>query len=529
MERFAALLGIAVFLGGAYLLSKDKKRVPWRLVGIGVGMQLFLAVFLVRDEWVPALCYVMCAAAALAQVVGLIRRRPLARDFLANGFGVLAMWIAWICVGIHAYARWGDDPDQIWRRLLMVAAFALGAVGIPSSRGASRRAISLAGCAALPALLTGFAGAPLLPRQFGFLALQGVGDAVLWVVGFAKGGANMVFGGLPQAGGFVFAIEVGSIILVFSALMSLLYHIGFLPWLVGMFARMLHRTLGVSGAESISAAANVFVGQTEAPLVVRPYLARMTESETMALMTGGFATIAGSVLGAYISVLDNAGLQRGAADLIAASVMSAPAAFVFAKILVPETGTPETIEGAKVNKEETGRNVLDALSLGVTAGTRLAVNVIAMLLVFYAFVYLFDAAFSWIGSEIMGMEGWTFRSVFGHVFAPFAFLMGTPVEDCVNVGQLIGTKTVFNEFAAYDELGKMIQNGEIGTRAQVLSTYALCGFANFMSIGIQIGGLSPLAPNNRPLYARLALKAMFAGALACQLTACIVSVIGQFD
>ena len=157
MERFAALLGIVVFLGGTYLLSKDKKRVPWRLVVIGIAMQFFLAVFLVRDAWVPALCYVLCAAAALTQIVGLIRRRPLARDFLANGFGVLAMWIAWICLGIHAYHRWGDDPDEIWRRLFMAAAFVVGAVVIPNSKGGARRAVSLAGCAAL-AKVIGYPG-----------------------------------------------------------------------------------------------------------------------------------------------------------------------------------------------------------------------------------------------------------------------------------------------------------------------------------------------------------------------------------
>jgi len=530
MERFAALLGIFVFLGGAYLLSKDKKQVPWRLVVIGIAMQLFLAVFLVRDAWVPALCYVLCAAAAITQLVGLARRAPMPRDGLALGFGVLATWIGWVCLGIHAFRYWGSDPSQMGRRLFMAAVFLLGAVAVPSFKGASRRAVSLAGCALLPLLLMDLPDASsLLPRQFGFLTLQAVGDAVLWVVGFVKDGATIIFGTQAGSGKLSLAIEIGSVIVFFSALMSLLYHVGFLPWLVGMFARFLHRALGVSGAESLSAAANVFVGQTEAPLVVRPYLGRMTESETMALMAGGFATIAGSVLGMYIIFLNRAGLERGAADLIAASVMSAPAAFVFAKILVPETGTPETLLGAEVQKAEMGRNALDAICNGVSTGTRLAVNVITMLLVFWGLVYLLDAVFSWVGSEIVGDDSWSFTDMFGRIFAPFAFLIGTPVEDCTDVGRLIGIKTVFNEFVAYEQLGETIKSGQIGVRAQILSTYALCGFANFMSVGIQIGGLSQLAPNNRPLYARLALKAMLAGALACQLTACIVSLIGDFS
>ncbi|MGH7162914.1 MAG: NupC/NupG family nucleoside CNT transporter, partial [Planctomycetota bacterium] len=366
-----------------------------------------------------------------------------------------------------------------------------------------------------------------MPRDFAFRALNAVGDAVGVVVGFAKQGADSVFGGLRQTGGFVFAIEVGAIVLVFSALMSVLYYVGFLPWLVGILSRVLHRTLGVSGAESLAGAANIFIGQTEAPLVVRPYLAGMTRSEMMALMTTGFATIAGSVMGAYIGILREAGIERGAADLLAASVMSAPAAFVFAKLLVPETGTPESLRGAVLARDRVGANLLDALAGGVTAGLKLAANIVAMLLVFYALVAMLNAAVDAAARGLFGGGNVTFQTLYAYAFSPFALLMGVPAGECVAVGQLLGTKTIFNEFVGYVELKEMVLAGRIGTRSAVLATYALCGFANFMSIGIQIGGLSSLAPERRPLFVELALRAMVGAALACQLTACVVGVIGD--
>jgi CNT family concentrative nucleoside transporter len=253
----------------------------------------------------------------------------------------------------------------------------------------------------------------------------------------------------------------------------------------------------------------------------------MTQSEIMALMTGGFETIAGSVLGAYVAMFDRAGVARGAADLIAASVMSAPAAFVFAKLMVPETGESETAKGAPLPRDAVGTNVLDALAGGVTAGLKLAVNVVAMLLVFYALIKMLDVSVS-------GICGWfgrpdiDFSLIYSCLFAPFAFLIGVPWHDCVAVGQFLGTKTIFNEFIAYDQLTAAMETQRIGMRSGILATYALCGFANFMSIGIQIGGLSQLAPGRRSDYSRLALRAMVAGALACQLTACIVGVLGEF-
>jgi CNT family concentrative nucleoside transporter len=300
--------------------------------------------------------------------------------------------------------------------------------------------------------------------------------------------------------------------------------VGVLPRIVGFLARLLHRALGVSGAESLATASNVFIGQTEAPLVVRPYLARMTRSEITALMTGGFATIAGSVFGIYVKFLSEAGLERGAADLIAASVMSAPAAFVLAKLFVPETEAAETAEGAAFHREEMGTSLLDSLAKGVTAGTRLAVNVIAMLLVFWALIKMLDEGVGWLAG-VAGRPDLRFGDLYAPVFAPFAWLMGVPWADCYRVGELLGTKTIFNEFLAYKDLAGHVRDGTIGARSAMLSTYALCGFANFMSIGVQIGGLSALAPERRADFVKLAFRAMVAGSLACQMTACIVALV----
>ena len=209
--------------------------------------------------------------------------------------------------------------------------------------------------------------------------------------------------------------------------------------------------------------------------------------------------------------------------------MSAPAAIVFAKLLVPETGTPQTCGGVALVPEKLGSNALDALAGGVTAGLKLAVNVVAMLLVFYGLIYMLNDVVEWIARTFFAQDGEpiTFPGLYAYVFAPFAWLIGVPWGECLAVGELLGTKTIFNEFIAYDRLAKLYEAGEIGERSAVLATYALCGFANFMSIGIQIGGLSQLVPERRSTFSKLALRAMIAGALACQLTACIVSVIGD--
>jgi CNT family concentrative nucleoside transporter len=524
MGRLVSFAGILVLLGIGYACSTDRRRIPWRVVVLGTLLQVWLALFLVRTEWVrPA-----ATATAAVCLLALLAPRLLAR--LPEGLPEFGRLVA-LCLGALGAAIVLAETCLLAGRSLVtvvVVAAALGVVLVARRSPTARQVVlfgaALGGLVAVPALL--WTGG--LPRDFVYRALDGVGDAVLWVIGFAGVGAEFVFGGLVRDRPFVFAIDVAAIILVFSSLMSVLYYVGVLPWIVGLMGRLLHRALGVSGAEALATAANIFVGQTEAPLLVRPYLARMTRSEITALMTGGFATIAGSVFGVYLRFLEDAGLGRGAVDLVAASVMSAPAAFVFAKLFVPETEVAETRGGAEVSREQVGTSFLDALASGVTAGVRLAVNVAAMILVFYALIQMLDAAVGLLARQVDPGSRLAFEDLYAYPFAPLAWLMGVPPDECLRVGQLLGTKTIFNEFFAYQDLGGMIQKGELSTRSAVLSTYALCGFANFMSIGVQIGGLSALAEGRRPDFVRVALRAMVAGSLACQLTACIVGVVGSF-
>jgi CNT family concentrative nucleoside transporter len=518
VERLASLFGFFVFLAVGWALSEDRRRIPWRIVGVATLLQLYLALFLVRTDWVRVM--LPAAAAACAAVA--------ARDAIAPGAGfapAVARGLGYL--GLLTLAVWALlVPGAAWLGGAVFAialAAGLATRGRPAAARAARAGAAIAGSLACAALVL----ARAIPDDFVFRAVGALGAAVERTSDFAGHGARQVFGGLLEAGGFVFAIEVGAILLLFSALMALLYYVGFLPWLVGIFARLFHQTLRVSGAESLVTAANIFLGQSEAPLVVRPLLPRLTRSETATLMTAGFATIAGTVLGVYSRTLSRAGLERGAADLIAASLMSAPAALVFSKLLVPERETPETMGGARLPEDRLGTSALDALAGGVTAGIRLAVNIVAMLLVFYALIEMLNAAVDF-AARAAGAKGVTFQSLYAAAFAPFAWLTGVPADECGAVGRLLGTKTIFNEFVAYEELAGMLREGRLSERSAVLSTYSLCGFANLMSIGVQIGGLTSLCPERRPLFVALAPRAMAGGWLACQMTACIVGVIGRF-
>jgi len=512
-DRLASLVGIVALFAIAWAGSDDRARIRWRIPIVGTLLQLWLALFIVQTPLVPWLVGFASAAGIALLALDTMRPAEGVAAPVARTFGLLAIAV----LAVLEATRRSGALAAVWGLyfLLLVT-------------GRPRRSLvnlgAFIGYVAICAML--FLGE--LPRDFVFRGLTGIGAAVSWVIGFAGAAADQIFGTLRRDGGFVFAIEVGSIILVFSALMSLLYHVGILPRVVAILAKAMRRTMGVSGAEALAASANIFVGQTEAPLVIRPYLPRMTRSEVMALMTGGFATIAGSVMGAYIGFFDHVGFSRGAADLIAASVMSAPASLVFAKILVPESGTPETLGGADLRHEPLGSSLLDTLVEGVGAGLRLAVNVIAMLLVFHALIAMLNAGVNFGANVLFPGSEVTAQTLYARLFSPVAWLLGVPWKDCLAVGELLGTRTIFNEFLAYERLAGMIRAGEIGARSAVLSVYALCGFCNFMSIGIQIGGLSGLAPGQRPLFVRVALRAMLAGTLACHLTAALVGVVGSF-
>ena len=427
MYVLRALLGMAVLIGVAVLFSSNRKRIPWRLVGIGMLLQFIIAVLVLKVEIV----------------------------------------------------RVGVD---------------------------------------------------------------GVSNFFVRILDFNRAGTEFLFGSLitnTQTFGFLFAFNVLPTIIFFSALTSLLFYLGILQKIVYYFALVMTRTMKLSGAESLSASANIFLGQTEAPLLVRYYLPTMTRSELLAVMVCGMASIAGAVLVAYISILggqDPVLQLTFAKHLITASVMSAPAGLLVAKIMEPQEG--EVSSEMSITKESIGGNALEAIANGTTDGVKLAVNVGAMLLVFTAMV----AMVNWVlGSGIGGWTGlnawiaeassgrytqFSLQAIMGVVFAPLAWLMGIDYGQLIVSGQVIGEKTILNEFYAYATLGKMKEAGTItDPRTLVILTYALCGFSNIASIGIQIGGIGALAPNQRTTLAQLGVKSLIGGSIATFLMACVASML----
>lgn len=366
-------------------------------------------------------------------------------------------------------------------------------------------------------------------------------QGVTRVISFAGEGTKFLFGSLADSGpskpwGFVFAVQVLPVIVFFASLMTVLYHLGVMQRVVAVVAWLLRTSLGITGKEALSAAANIFLGQTEAPLTVKPYIATMTRSQIMAVMTGGFATIAGSVLAAYVGVLggqDQASQVVFAKHLIIASVMSAPAGLVMAKIMLPETENPppEELRSLLSERPQT-RNVMDAAASGATDGLHLALNVAAMLVAFVALLALvnypltalskLEAIAAW--REAHGIPVLSFENILGMIFKPLVWTMGIEWKDCANFGGLLGKQVILTEFVAYLDLGQHVQNGTMSKRSCEIATYALCGFANLPSIAIQIGGLSGMAPNRRSDFASIAPRAMIAGALACWMTGAVAGV-----
>ncbi|MBN1827015.1 MAG: NupC/NupG family nucleoside CNT transporter [Candidatus Eisenbacteria bacterium] len=420
MERFISILGIAVILGIAWLLSNNRRRINGRLIVTGLALQWIFALLILRTA--PGKVVFQAARAGVAKLL----------SFTDHG-----------------------------------ASFLFGN------------------------LYRGDAG-----------VVEGIG-------GGGPYGLTDLSSGAPVAIGPIFAFHVLTTIIFFASLMSVLYHLGLMQRIVRAFAWVMRKTLRTSGAETLSAAANIFVGQTEAPLVIRPYVAKMTRSELMAVMTGGFATVAGGVLAAYVRF----GIDAG--HLLAASVMSAPAALVIAKIIFPETEVSATAGGVPLALEKKTANVIDAAAAGAADGLKLALNVGAMLLAFIALVAMMDFFLGYLHTSL--------RQVFGYIFAPLAWCMGVPKKDILVVGNLLGTKIAINEFIGYLDLAAA--KATLSPRSTVIATYALCGFANLSSIAIQIGGISGIAPERRGDLARLGLRAMIAGALASWMTACIAGTL----
>ncbi len=363
-------------------------------------------------------------------------------------------------------------------------------------------------------------------------ALQGFGQKVDSFLKLSQGGTEFVFGALASPAsvgeafgaqkGFLFAFMVLPTLIFFSSFMAVLYHLGVMQWIVRGMAYVMVRVLGTSGSESLSGCANVFVGQTEAPLLVRPFLKSMTMSELHAIMVGGFATIAGGVFALYV------GFGIPAGHLMVASVMAVPAGLVCSKLMWPETEQSQTMGTVGKIENEAYGSVVEAAAAGAGDGLKLALNVGAMLIAFLGLVAVLNAALDW-GGAIAGFEqgALSVQSILGAVFYPVAAVMGVPAAEIGTLSQLLGTKIVLTELVAYSELSGMIKAGTVSPRTQLIASFALCGFANLGSVAIQIGGLGAMAPERRSDLARIGLRAMFTGALATCMTACVAGVLAE--
>ena len=416
-----------------------------------------------------------------------------------------------------------DDLDLLTRLQPLVGL--VGILALAYALSTNRRAINVRtvgwglGLQVLFALI-------VLKTPFGIQAFQWLGSKITRLLAFSVEGSRFVFGPLgdaaiwgritegalgPDGANFavIFAFQILPTIIFIAALFAILYYIGVMQWIVRAFAVVMNKVMGASGAESLNVAASIFMGQTEAPLTIRPFLARMTQSELMTVMTSGMAHISGGIMAAYIAF----GIR--AEHLLTAVIMTAPGTLMMAKMFVPETETPETRGSVKLQIEKTDVNVIDAAGRGTAEGLHLALNVGAMLISFVSIIFLING--------ILGKAGLSLQMIFGWVFAPVAWSLGVPWQDAAEVGNLLGTRMVLNEFIAFAELGRI--KDTLDPRSVTIATFALCGFANFASIGMQIGGIGALAPSRRGDLARLGMRAMLAGTLANFVTAIIVGFL----
>lgn len=531
--QLISILGLVVLLGLAWAMSYHRTRVRLRTVAWGLGLQLLFAVIILREG---ALSWVGMAVLA-GLVVTYLMRLPLVGTavWLVSAAGVagLLVWqapvvvpfvVALLALAVLIHSRWSlGDRTGAW----------LG----------SALAVSLVAWAVAAGVVGQDLFAVVSAKVAAFLNLSDYGAAFLFGNLVDESHFFTAEGSAWPGFGFQFAFKVLPTIIFFGGFMSVLYYLGVMQRVIEGLARFMRWTIGTSGAETLSCSANVFVGQTEAPLLIRPFLERMTPSELLTVMVGGFATIAGGVLAGYIAM----GVPAG--HLIAASVMSAPAALVIGKIIFPELGHSATAGDTRLPEVEAGGNVVEAAARGITDGLKLAVNVGAMLIGFIALIAVIDVLLSFLdrivdGSlldgvwyaydatgmspvegEFAGLVPGSLQTLFGTLLRPLAWLMGVPWVDAGKVGNLLGIKLSLNEFVAYGTLGTYVQTGILTERSTIIATYALCGFANFSSIGIQIGGIAAIAPTRRAELARLGLRAMFGGALASWLTATIAGIL----
>ena len=456
MERFIGLAGIAAFVALAYILSHNRSAIHWRTILWGLGLQ-----------WIFAL--VVLKGPAIALLLGFL---PFPKG---TGWLVLALMFAPLL--LRRFASY-ENKVLNW-----------GLFGI---------------------IVLGMLRGNLVGSSFDQMRI-----VVEHLMAYAHEGASFVFGSLSDGPGgkvgMVFAFAVLPTIIFVASIFAVLYYIGVMQWVVSAAARAMGRFLKVSGAESVSVAASILMGQTEAPLTIRPFLARMTRSELMVIMTAGMAHVSGSIMVAYVQVA-----HVDIVHLLTAVIMTAPGAVMMAKLLEPETEVPETSGEIKVDIPNHDANVLDAAARGAFEGGQLAFNVAVMLIAFIALIYLLNGLMKAIH------PAFSLELVLGAVFKPFAFLMGVPWGEAGQVGSLLGKRMVVNEFVAFLDLGAMTN---LSTKARLIATFALCGFANFSSIAIQVGGIGALVPERRGDLARLGLRAMLAGTLANFLSACIAGIL----
>ena len=348
-------------------------------------------------------------------------------------------------------------------------------------------------------------------------------DGINHLIGYAFEGSKFVFGDKlgvkTDQFGVIFAFQVLPIVIFIASLFSILYYLGVMQWFVKAMAVVMQKVMGTSGAESTNVAASIFMGQTEAPLTIKPFLARLTESELFTIMTSGMAHVSGAVMAAYVII---AGVEIR--HLLTAVIMTAPATLLLAKMFIPETGEPETMGGVKVEVEKPGVNIIDAAARGAGDGLQLALNIGAMLIAFLGLIALVNGILGWV-HDLPGMA-WlpgSLQMILGKVFAPIAWLLGVKYDDCATIGNLLGTRVILNEFVAFLDLGKV--KAQLDPKSFTIATYALCGFANLSSIAIQIGGIGALAPSRKSDLARLGLRAVAAGTLANFMSACIAGML----
>ncbi|WP_119080428.1 NupC/NupG family nucleoside CNT transporter [Chitinophaga alhagiae] len=532
-------LGMFFLIMVCYLLSNNRRAISWKLVGIGVCAQIMFALGVLNTQVGGQPVFWLLFGIMIAVfIVNRLRRK------MREGFGAPPDALSW-ALAIAALAGFFFGIVRSREYPFPVIAFTLGLVPIVAMiKVLQKRHIELLKWTILAAcvLLTISVYARWCTPDVFRNTLSAVSSSFVNLINISHKGTEFMFEGLADytgTWGYIFAVQVLPNIIFFAALSSILYYLGILQKIVYVFAYLLNK-LRISGAESVSTAANIFLGQTEAPLMIRPYLEKMTRSEILCIMVGGFANTAGSVLAAYVGMLggpDVGQQEYFALHMLSQSIMSAPAAIVCSKILFPETQEHLISKDLQVPREKLGDNFLDALSLGTTDGLKLAVNVGAMLIVFTALMYVANAILGWAGDQtainpqIAAMSGGRYKElslemILGYVFSPIAWLIGVSRQDMLAVGQLLGEKTVLNEFIAYKSLGRMKDAQVIqDPKSLLIATYALCGFANFASIGIQIGGISQLAPNQRRNLTELGVKALIGGTIACLMCGCIAGAL----